>query len=97
MKKVTVEIPDDKELIFEDGEFKLVDTINIEKESILKSFSADIDALYEKYAPLLRGKFSLQAQINFVAFRSGNRRTVEHWVNNNSTVGIGLDEQSWHD
>lgn len=97
MKKVTVEIPDDKELIFEDGEFKLVDTINIEKENILKSFRADIDELYEKYAPLLRGKFSLHAKIDFMAFRSGNRRKVEHWVNNNSSVGIGLDEQSWHD
>lgn len=97
MKKVTVEIPDGKELVFDEGVYKLVDSCDIERKSIFEEFCSDIEALYDKYEERLTGKFSIHATINFTAYRSGNRKKVDHWVSDTSTVDVIAGEECWHD
>lgn len=99
MKEVKVSIPDDMELIYdeESESYKLVPIIDIEKEKLVEEVQNDIELLYEKYEPLLQGKFCLHLNIHFNAYRDGNRKTMTHWVSNNSNFSITTGEECWHD
>lgn len=99
MKEVKVSIPDDKELVYdeESESYKLVPAIDIEKEKLLEEVQKDIDLLHQKYEPLLAGKFCLNINLHFYAYRSGNRKTVTHWVSNDSNFSIIDGEKCWHD
>lgn len=102
MKKITIEIPDDKELIYLDGEYKLVDSkeyqLEKDKKEILESIEEDIEALYEKYKDKLIGKYGLKININFIAWRSWYKyKKTEHWVSNESSVDFVEKELDWND
>lgn len=99
MKEIKVQIPDDKELVWDkDSEsYKLVDVDDIEQKNILKDFEADINNLYAKYKDRLRGKFSINANICFTAYHDGNRRKIQHWIEKTSRVEVIKGEKSWHD
>lgn len=99
MKEVKVQIPDDKELVWnEDLEaYTLVDIDEIETAQILKDFEADIQKLYTKYHDRLRGKFSIYADINFIAYHDGNRRKTNHWVEKSCRIEVVKGEKNWHD
>lgn len=97
MKKVTVEIPDDKDLIFVDGEPQLVDVAEQEKSAILQEIRKDLEQIYNRYKDRLRGKYSVYIDASFVAYHDGNRRQITHFVNSNISVNIKEQELNWHD
>lgn len=99
MKTVNVIIPEDKELLWDEEEqvYRLVDMLESEKNRIMEDFKKDIDALHDKYSPLLKGKFSIDAHIRFTAYCDGNRHKVQHWVENSSSFNIIPGENCWHD
>lgn len=97
MKIVTIEIPDNCDLIYENGEVKLIDTAEKEKESILNEIQVDISTLYNKYEERLKGKFGVRVSFAFTPYRDGNRKKVTHWVEKNNSIEIVDGEQCWHD
>ena len=99
MKEVKVQIPDDKELVWDEDldAYKLVDIDDIEQSKILEDFDTDIRNLYEKYKDRLRGKFSIHADINFIAYCDGNRRQTIHSVEKNCSIEVIKGEKNWHD
>lgn len=99
MKEIKVQIPDDKELVWDEklNAYTLVDTDDIEQSNILTDFDTDIKNLYEKYKDRLREKFSIHASINFVAYCDGNRRQTTHWVDKNCMIEVVKGEKCWHD
>lgn len=99
MKEVKVQIPDDKELVWDEDlkAYTLVDTNEIEAAQILKDFKADIQRLYAKYRDRLIGKFGITADICFIAYHDGNRRKTNHWVDKTCTINVIKGEKNWHD
>lgn len=99
MKEIKVQIPDDKELVWDEDleAYKLVNADDIEQANILRDFKTDINNLYAKYHDRLHGKFSIQANICFTAYHDGNRRKTNHWVGKTCAIDVMKGETNWHD
>ena len=99
MKEVKVQIPDDKELVWDEdlNAYTLVDMIDVEAREIFNDFQSDINRLYAKYRDRLVGKVSINANIRFTAYCDGNRHKTQHLVSNTSVIDVIKGEKCWHD
>ena len=99
MKEIKVQIPNDKELVWDEylGAYKLVDADDFMQSNISKEFETDINNLYEKYRDRLRGKFSIDANIRFTSYFDGNRHKSQHWVEKTCAIDVIKGENNWHD
>ena len=99
MKEVKVQIPEDKELVWDEDlqAYMLVDADDIERTNILEDFEKDIDQLYEKYHDRLMGKFNITANIHFTAYNDGNGPKTNHWVEKTFAIDVIKGETNWHD
>lgn len=99
MKEIIVQIPDDKELMWDKdlNAFKVVDADEIEASNILKDFETDINKLFEKYYDRLNGKFSINANICFTAYRDCDNHKTHHWVEKTCAIDVTKGEADWHD
>lgn len=84
-KTITLEIPEDKELVLTDEEtYVLMDAAECQKkrdeEKIVSELQKDIGALYEKYKPMLECKYGVHVEFSFQAYRGNDRNETIHWV-----------------